>query len=119
MGQASGSGEEGPDAKPAALGRAWPAPQDPGPSPCTESGRVQGVTKDISGKKDSPVATSQRLPEGQFQRQHASVSWSASIFVSTGTSVLCIMPRMLCRRQYCCLHFTDEETETQRDESAC
>lgn len=62
------------DAKPTALGRARPAPQDPGPSPCTEWGRVQGVTKDISGKKDSPVATSQHLQEGQFQGQHASVS---------------------------------------------
>ena len=118
MAQASGSGEEGPDAKPAALGRARPAPQVPGPSPCTEWGRVQGVTEDISGKKDSPVATSQHLQEGQFQGQHASVSWSASIFVSIGSSVLRIMPCMLCRRQ-CCFHFTDEETETQRDESAC
>lgn len=77
------------------------------------------MTKDISGKKDSPVATSQHLQEGQFQGQHASVSWSASIFVSVGSSVLHIMLRVLCRRQCCCLHFTDEETETQRDESAC
>ena len=67
MGQASGSGEEGPDAKPAALGRAWPAPQDPGPSPCTELGRVRGVTKDISGKKDSPVELLSAYGRGNFK----------------------------------------------------
>ena len=76
------------------------------------------MTKGISGKKDSPVELLSAYGRGNFKDNTLCVR-GASIFVGMGTSVLPIMPRMLYRRQYCCLHFTDEETETQRDESAC
>ena len=75
-----------------------------------EEGRVVWMTKDISGKKYSSMAISQHVWEGQ----QGSVSWECQHFWSTGSYILHIKLYMLCGRQCCCLHFTDEETETER-----
>lgn len=43
------------------------------------------MTKDISGKQGSSMATSPHLREGQLQAQHGSVSWERQHLLNTGS----------------------------------